>query len=96
MKGLIIAVITAALTSSSCYFREQNLRNKGDQVIAKIESFHKERNRLPHSLADIGIEDKEEGPIHYHRTSDTTYQIWFGTSLGESVTYDSEKREWSP
>lgn len=85
----------AALTLSSCYVREQNLRNEGNQVIAKIESFKKDTDRLPNSLKDIGIEEKEEGPVYYRKTSDTTYKIWFGTSLGESVAYDSEKREWA-
>ena len=26
--------------------------------------------------------------------SDSTYILWYGTSLGESVTYDSETRRW--
>jgi hypothetical protein len=97
MKGLNIAVLMATLTFSSCsYFREQSLKNEGDQIIVKIESFKKGHTRLPDSLSDIGISTKEEGPIYYLKTDDMSYKVWFGTGLGESVTYDSEKREWSP
>lgn len=96
MKGLNIALLIAVIIVLSCNFREQNLRNEGNQFIAKIESFKKDKNRLPNSLKNVGIEEKEEGPVYYLKTSETTYKVWFGTSLGESVTYDSEKREWSP
>lgn len=97
MKGLLIAILMATLTFSSCsYFREQSLKKEGDQIIAKIESFKKGPARLPDSLSDIGISAKEEGPIYYLKTGETTYKVWFGTRLGESVTYDSSKKGWSP
>ena len=98
MKSLLfIATLIITIPLSSCsYFREQSLKNEANQIIVKLENFKKENNRLPDSLSGIGIEEKEEGPIYYRKTGDATYKIWFGTSLGESVTYDSEKRKWSP
>jgi hypothetical protein len=42
------------------------------------------------------MKETENGPIYYKKESDTEYVVWFGTQLGESVTYDSETKEWTP
>jgi hypothetical protein len=72
----------------------QSRQTEGDEVVAKVEQFHVSKNRLPKSLNEIGINETEEGPIHYKQLSETRYQVWYGTSLGESVTYDSDRKTW--
>ncbi len=67
---------------------------KGNETAAQIEKFRKEKGRLPNSLNEIGIEEKEEGPIYYEKKSESRYVLWFGKELGESVTYDSDTKEW--
>ena len=67
---------------------------KGNEVANKIENFRKEKSRLPNSLTEIGIKETESGPIYYKKESESKYILWFGKGLGESVTYDSETKQW--
>jgi len=60
-----------------------------NKVIAAVNSFQSRNGRLPNSLADVGLEDFELGPVYYRKTSDRTYVVWFGTVIGESATYES-------
>lgn len=63
-------------------------------VIKKIELFQIKNNKLPSTLSEIGIKETEEGPFFYRKISQTEYMIWFGTSLGESKTYNSKTKKW--
>ena len=69
-------------------------RAMGQKVIAKIEQFQRDQGRLPSSLAEIGIRETESGPIYYEKKEERRYIVWYGTTLGESVTYISEIRKW--
>jgi hypothetical protein len=88
---LALSLILASCVGDS---REHLLMREGDEIVKGIESFRKENQRLPESLSEIGVEEKEEGPIYYAKKSDMRYVVWFGMELGESVTYDSETRKW--
>ena len=91
------ALLSLASLSISCgYIRETKLKNEGKAVAAKVEAFKQKNSRLPNSLTEIGIKEDESGPIYYQKESDQKYVLWFGTGLGESETYDSEARQWSP
>jgi hypothetical protein len=72
------------------YWSEARQANK---VIAAVDSFQSRYGRLPNTLADIGLEASESGPVHYQKTSDSIYIVWFGTVLGESATYESATKE---
>lgn len=74
--------------------RKPELEKKGNEIISQIESFRLEKGALPNSLRDLGLEEKLEGPLYYRRLDDTRYELWYGTTLGESVTYDSNRRSW--
>lgn len=92
-----IILIAAVLCSLSCSgYRESKLKNEGASVIEKVEAFKIKNSRLPESLSDIGLTGTEEGPLYYRRTSDSSYEIWFGAELGESVTYKSRSQTWNP
>jgi hypothetical protein len=69
-------------------------RSAGDQVVAGVEKFKQERGRLPNSLEELGVKSDESGPVFYEKKSESRYVVWYGTSLGESTTYDSEVRRW--
>lgn len=60
----------------------------------KIEEFRKVKGPLPSSLSEAGAQDDETCPC-YCKTGDDSYLVWYGTSLGESDTYDSETKNWS-
>ena len=99
MKTSFATVIVLALVFmyvSCATYRERELKNEGGQLISKVESFRKDKGRLPETLAELGLKEREEGPLYYKRESESRYVIWFGTQLGESPTYDSERRAWTP
>ena len=98
MRILLVIVISAAIScASSCSgYRESKLKKEGAAVVEKIETFKARNSRLPDSLSDIGFNDTEKGPIYYRKTSDSSYEIWFGAELGESVTYNSQSHTWNP
>jgi hypothetical protein len=66
----------------------------GEQIIAKIEAYKKQNGHLPNNLNDIGVIEKEEGPIFYKKQTDTTYLIYYGGGLGESIIYNFETKQW--
>jgi len=68
---------------------------QGNHLIVQIESYRRTMGRLPSDLSDIGQSASESGPLYYKRCNDTKYILWFGTTLGESMTYDSQSRLWS-
>ena len=65
----------------------------GNNIISRVESFRKSHGRLPDTLAEVGINDPDLG-VFYQKTSADGYEVWFGTSLGESETYDSQTKKW--
>lgn len=76
----------------ACSYNEKI--KQGKVVVTKVEIFRNEKNRLPNSLNEIGIEETESGPIYYRKESESIYIVWFGKQLGESETYDSDTKEW--
>jgi hypothetical protein len=99
MRKIYIVVTAAVLLapSFSCAsYREHQLESQGNRLISEIESFQKDHGRLPESLNEIGRKETESGPIYYRKENKSKYVIWFGTQLGDSVTYDSDTKEWEP
>jgi len=65
----------------------------GNRIISAVESFKAAHHRLPASLAEMNIEEER---VYYCRAkTDGQYLVWFGTTLGESKTYDSRTARWS-
>ncbi|HLM02737.1 MAG TPA: hypothetical protein VK400_16915 [Pyrinomonadaceae bacterium] len=92
---LLTLVAFASISQASCsgvFF--QSKQKQAIAIIEKIEGFKVKENRLPNSLSEIGVAETEEGPIYYRKISETRYEVWYGTKLGESVTYDSERKTW--
>ena len=91
-RKLFLAITITGIFVFSCGYGEK--LEKGNEVIAKVETYKKEKGRLPNSLSEIGIVEMESGPIYYKKQSETKYVIWFGKELGESATYDSDTKKW--
>ncbi|MET4076551.1 hypothetical protein ABIB44_003826 [Hymenobacter sp. UYCo722] len=68
--------------------------SEGDQLVRRVELYQQKAGALPPSLSAMGIAEVEEGPLYYQPKKDTTYVVWFGTKLGESMTYHSDTRKW--
>ena len=66
----------------------------GNGIVAKIETFKKSTGHLPEALSDIGLKENDSCP-YYCKTSNDSYIVWYGTTLGESDTFDSRTQRWS-
>jgi hypothetical protein len=96
--GLIVLVaafvVAASLSIFPDRFAYRDQFAAGEEVVERIERYREYHGTLPATLDDIGIEERLESPIHYTRRDSQQYQVWFGTSLGESITYHSERGSW--
>ena len=89
---LILACISFFLFRET---REGRLMAQGNEYIDKINRYLEDTGRLPASLQELGLEERLEGPIYYERRDSAHFVLWFGTSVGESVTYDSRTKSWN-
>lgn len=84
-----------------CFFwlknaQENNLMREGNVIVLKIEQYRKTNNRLPNTLSDIGIKEKDEAnpPLFYVKRNSVHYTVSFGISLDESKIYYSDTKKW--
>ena len=78
--------------------REVTLKGESKSMIEKVEEYKKVNGFYPKKISDVGFpEPDESGPIFYEpKDSNTSYEIYFGMSLGESFTYNSKTQKWFP
>lgn len=88
---LKIAIVLAFFILACGY---QDKTELGNEIVGRVEKFKSEKDRLPISLSEIGVAEKESGPIYYEKKSETKYILWFGKELGESSVYDSDVKQW--
>ena len=93
---LLVLMIACLVGLLACANHKSDQLEKGKVIVEMVEHFRVAHGKLPESLADLGLEVKEEGPIYYEKESESRYIVWFGRELGESTTYDSDTREWKP
>jgi hypothetical protein len=103
---LTILLALIWLLNPFCLFEKDNCEcmkwkhySKAIETIQKIEDFRKHHDKLPDSLEEVGYEPEEKvfgGPIFYRKINSKNYIIWFGTYLGESCTYHSDTKTWTP
>jgi hypothetical protein len=97
---LIFGIIFIIFCSYLFYlknYRDSRLINEGNEIVIKVEDYRSKYNRLPSSLNEIGIVEKEGVNALYYSIKDSlseNYIIWFGTSLGESKIYYSDTKQW--
>jgi hypothetical protein len=84
-------MLMLAVCFMGCNYAERKASN---EIVAKVEHFRKSTGRLPNDLSDIGLKENESCPC-YCKTSNDSYIVWYGTTLGESDTYDSRTTRWS-
>jgi hypothetical protein len=69
---------------------------EGEELATRVETFRQEHHRLPESLEETGLRNPDSLRLYYSKCNDSQYFIWFGSSLGESMTYNSVTRKWEP
>jgi hypothetical protein len=95
----VLAVVAAGFVAIGFYavqpvwlFHWRDFRS-ANEIVSRVEAFRVNHKRVPDTLHEIGIDDPDLR-VFYGKTSDEEYIVWFGTTLGESETYDSKKRKW--
>lgn len=90
-KILMLLLFTGLVGCNSTSDREEY----AEMIIEKVEEFQNNNGRLPNDVTEIGLTEIENSSAFYEKTSDTTYIVWYGLSLGESKTYSSKTNKWT-
>ena len=69
---------------------------EGNALVGKVEAYRRGHHRLPASLEEAGISEPDSSRLFYEKCNDGRYVVWFGTSLGKSMSYSSETGNWVP
>jgi hypothetical protein len=93
MKRIFLFFILVIVVINGCNSKK-SLKEQGNDLIEKIEDYKKKNGCLPERLGDIGVEEKMEGPFYYWKVDSVNYMIWYCTTVGESMTYYSDTKEW--
>ena len=93
-KGLVILTMIGILAIFFLYFRNAKDREiiaRGNMIVQQIDNFNQKEGYLPNSLDDLGIKDEN---LFYNKWDSMHYMVWYGASLGESITYYSDSKKW--
>lgn len=97
-KAIILITATLAILVC-CYFllrhaEDEKYKQAGARLIKKIETYRVLNNRLPNTIADIGLtEPMEQGP-YYEKTDSLYYIVFFNIGFDETKTYYSQTQNW--
>jgi len=94
MKKVVLLLVIVLCIPAYFFLRgsrDRKLISRGNEIIQRIEAFKSNQKRLPNSLSEVGIGEEE---LFYNKYDSIHYIVWYGTSLGESVTYYSDSKKW--
>ena len=74
--------------------KEKELIKEAEIVIDKIEHYKALKGYYPNTLADVGFDYDESGPLFYQKNNSISYLLYFGTTLGESKIYYPDTKTW--
>lgn len=98
-KKIIISVVAVLVLAGLVFFYFRYTENKkyekeGAELIAKIEEYRKQKNRLPNDVSELGLaEPMGEGP-YYERKDSLNYTVFFNIGFDNTKTYYSQTKEW--
>lgn len=92
--GLLLASIFYILFFNTG--REDKMIKRGNDVVKKIEIFKAENKRLPNTLDEVGIPEKDGGydVIYYYKRDSLHYTVSFPISAEEHKFYYSDSKQW--
>ncbi len=96
--AVIVLSVVAAIIAVTFIMRPPGLFQSrqfklGNEIIERVEAHRARTGSLPNTLGDIGY-DETALDVYYQRLDGNEYQVWFGTALGESETYNSREKKW--
>ena len=66
----------------------------GNGIVKMVEAYKHMNNSLPSTLNELNISEKKRDGFFYETFNKDHYIIWFGTTLGESIQYNSIEGRW--
>lgn len=95
VKGLIIIFfLTIVVISYLRFIENENYKNKGKELIEKIEEYKQKHGKLPENLSDLGvIEAMGEGP-YYEKIDSINYIVYFNIGFDNRKVYYSYLKKW--
>lgn len=95
--GLFLVVILIIAASVIIWLRhteDNSYKKRGDELIKKIEIFRHDRNRLPNTVTELGLQEPmNEGP-YYQKKDSTNYVVFFNISFDNAKVYSSKTKQW--
>ena len=89
------AMITAAMFTPESIIYSREIKH-GNEIVRTIDNFRVREGKLPASLSEVGIPDRDQDRYFYQPCTDGRFTVWFGTRLGKSMSYDSATHKWEP
>ena len=99
IKHIVLAAFLCAVVAGGLWLRRPawlfNWREfrTGNEIVSRVETFRARNGKLPENLQEIGIKDPDLN-VFYRKIDSDEYCVWFGTTLGESETYNSRSKKW--
>lgn len=101
-KRLIIIIICLLFTIPTIFalsifllsVSDQSHIYEGNKLIEKIEAYKKKNHELPESFEDMGINNADDKGLYYRAENHNVYIVWFGTGVGRSKVYHSDRQQW--
>lgn len=91
---IVFLVLVSSLVFYFRYAENKKYEKQGIELIAKIEEYRQQNNKLPNTVADLGIvEPMGEGP-YYEKKDSLNYVVFFNIGFDNTKTYYSETKEW--
>jgi hypothetical protein len=95
MKQLFkILVISFFIAFYGCCDMLCERKANAQLIIQEVENYKAMNGQLPANLTELGLEFEVEKEAYYELLTDSTYSVWYGTSLGNSMVYDSKSKIW--
>lgn len=99
MKKIVIGISVVLLFAVVVFYQRstesQNYKERGDQLIEKVEIYKEQHGKLPETVADLDIEpEMGEGP-YYEKLDDGQYTAYFNIGFDDMYAYYSDTGEWN-
>lgn len=72
---------------------DQDYREKGQELILKVEKFREMKGRLPNNISEMGLPETMYAPF-YEKKDSTNYIIYFPIGFDNAKIYDSQQKKW--
>jgi len=77
-----------------CVWKHPFIVYRGNAIVRTIEEYKCRNQSFPPNLNELNISAEKIKGFFYEIHNDDRYIIWIGTTLGESIQFDSTEGKW--